>query len=599
MHRNFKSVVIIFLIMLFALGIAKNIYPNNPDKDVPAGYSSKVAFEPEKYNGFGVSGGIKVVDINKPEFKKMVQVFCTNRRKNFWDAGAGYPNVLAEDVKKDGAMLFTFWARVIETKNETERGIFHVSVNKKRGGWSEKSLASDLSVSREWQQFFLPFKCREDYTNGQLGMAFECGFDAQIIQFGGIAMYYYGNKVPFEKLPKTRQSYAGIELDAPWRADAEKRIRKHRMADYAIKVVDKNGKSVENAKVRLKMVRHAYEFGTACTPGQLLETEFENYRKKFLELFNAGTFFNALKWQPIAGDWGRGFNVNQTIRALKWAKTNNIRFRGHVMVWPGWRNMPNYMKNKYKDKPNADCEAMKKDILAYIEKVSSLTKEYLIEWDVINEPYDNGALMDLCGREMMADWFKVARKHLPDAGLALNDYGLITITDSPHQDHYIETAKFLLDQGAPITVLGLQGHFGGMVPSPERVLLVLDRFAKLNLPMRITEYTTAGDDKEFQADYLRDFLTVYFSHPSTIGFQAWGRLIGDNGEDNHLTPAFRALVKEKWWTDEKLVTDKDGTVSSRGFLGEYRVIVRYNDMTVIADYVLSKTSGEFTVRLEE
>ena len=117
--------------------------------------------------------------------------------------------------------------------------------------------------------------------------------------------------------------------------------------------------------------------------------------------------------------------------------------------------------------------------------------------------------------------------------------------------------------------------------------------------MRITEYTTAGDDKEFQADYLRDFLTVYFSHPSTIGFQAWGGLIQDNGEDNHLTGAYRKLVKEKWWTDEKLVTDKDGIVSGSGLLGEYRLIVRHEEKLVKVDHVLSKTSGEFTVRLEE
>ena len=599
MQKINTAAFIIILILLFVLGMIPDVWANNPDNDVPAGYSSKVVLEPENFDGFGISGGIEVVDIDKPEFKKVVQVFCTNRRKNFWDAGAGYPNVLAEDVKKDEAMLFTFWARVIESKNESEQGLFHVSVNKKGGQWFEKSLASDLSVSREWRQFFLPFKCREDYTNGQLGMAFECGADAQVIQFGGINMFYYGSKVPFEKLPKTRQSYVGRELDAPWRAGAEERIRKHRMADFKIKVMDKDGKPVEGAKVRVKMTRHAYEFGTACRGEQLAQARFKNYRKKFLELFNAGTFYNDLKWQPIAGDWGSGFNENQTIKALKWAKTNNIRFRGHVMVWPGWHNMPNYMKNKYKDKPNADCEAMKKDILAYIEKASSLTKEYLMEWDVINEPYDNHDLMDQCGKEMMADWFKAARSHLPDVGLALNDYGLIPISDSPHQDHYIETVKFLLGQGAPITVLGLQGHFSAMVPSPERVLLVLDRYAKLNLPMRITEYTVAGDDKKFQADYLRDFLTVYFSHPSTIGVQAWGGLIQDNGEDNHLTSAYRNLVKKKWWIDEKLVTGKDGTVSGKGFLGEYRINVLHDKKLVKAEYVLNKTSREFTVRLKE
>ena len=567
--------------------------------EIPSEYISKLEMKSDNFRGWGDTGNMIVTNVKHPGFTEIIQVTSTKRIGNFWDVGAKYGNVLIQDVKKGDTMLFTFWARVISTKNESGQGLFRVSINKKGGKWSDKTLAEDISVSREWQQFHLPFKCKEDYTVNQLITAFESGLDAQILQIGRAEMYYYGTKIPFTKIPKTKQSYAGREPDAKWRITADERIKKHRMADFKIKVIDQKDKPVKNAKVHISMKRHAYDFGTACKASQLVESSGENYRTKFLELFNSGTFYNDLKWKPISGDWGKGFNEIQTKQALEWVKRNNIRFRGHVMVWPGWKNLPKYMVKKYKDKANISCNEMKHEILTHIEKVSKLTKGYLMEWDVINEPYSNDDLMALCSNEMMVDWFKAARKHMPDVGLALNDYGqIVSMSDTPHMEHFQKTAKLLINQGAPITVLGLQGHFGAMVPTPDRVYLTLERYAKLGLRMRITEFTLAGDNKEVQADYLRDFYTMYFSHPMTIGIQAWGKLIDDDGKDNHLTKAYRALVLKKWWTDEKLKTGKQGIVEGKGFLGDYRLTVEYNGKTKEVNQVLSKDSKEFVIQLD-
>ncbi len=311
------SIITTIIILLLNFGMLQYIQANNLDKQIPPGYTSKVELEPEKFIGFGDSGGAKVVEIDKPEFKKAIQVFCTNRWLDFSVAGAGYLNVLAEDVKKDDAMLITFRARTIETMEESEQGLFHVSVNKKRGELQDKSLASDQTVGKEWQQFFIPFKCKEDYADDQLSMAFECGVDARIIQFEGVVLYCYGTNVPLEKLPKTKRTYAGRELDAPWRKDAEKRIQKYRMSNYTIKVIDKNNKPVENAITRFKMLKHTYEFGTACQSKMFIEAEYRDYKNVFLELFNSGTFHNALKWAPMAGEWGELFKVDRCICIVK------------------------------------------------------------------------------------------------------------------------------------------------------------------------------------------------------------------------------------------------------------------------------------------
>ena len=106
----------------------------------------------------------------------------------------------------------------------------------------------------------------------------------------------------------------------------------------------------------------------------------------------------------------------------------------------------------------------------------------------------------------------------------LNDYDILSAhgANRAHQDHFEATARFLLDSGAPITGLGMQGHFGASPTSMATVKRVLDRYAALGLSIRITEFDVNTADEALQADYTRDFLTMVFSHPAVTGFQMWG-----------------------------------------------------------------------------
>jgi hypothetical protein len=101
----------------------------------------------------------------------------------------------------------------------------------------------------------------------------------------------------------------------------------------------------------------------------------------------------------------------------------------------------------------------------------------------------------------------------------------------------------------------------------------------------ITEFDINTTNRAIQADYTRDFMTVCFSHPAVVGFDLWGfwerahwrpdGALIDNGWN--LKPngeAYVKLVLDEWWTDVEGTTRQDGTLSVRGFLGDYRVTVR-------------------------
>jgi GH35 family endo-1,4-beta-xylanase len=214
-------------------------------------------------------------------------------------------------------------------------------------------------------------------------------------------------------------------------------------------------------------------------------------------------------------------------------------------------------------------------------------KGRLEQWDVMNEPFDNHDLMDLLGKDVMVDWYQEARATDPGAKLFINDYSILSGGGgtSPHRDAYESTIQYLLDKGAPLDGIGMQGHFGNALTAPEDMLEILGRYAKFKKPIFITEYDVVIDDEALAGDFTRDLLTTLFSHPQVGGFLMWGFWDGAHWkknaplfhEDFSPKPAlqnYKDLVFGKWWTKAQAKTDAKGGCAVRGFLGDYEVEVQ-------------------------
>ena len=130
----------------------------------------------------------------------------------------------------------------------------------------------------------------------------------------------------------------------------------------------------------------------------------------------------------------------------------------------------------------------------------------------------------------------------------------------------------------------MQGHFGTTVTPPETVVRILDRFAKFGKPIQVTEFDLPIADEKGQAQIPRDFLTAIFSHPATDAFTMWGFWEGKMWQppaafirkDWTVKPngqAWMNLVLKEWWTDMNTTTGPDGSCTTRGFLGDYKVTV--------------------------
>jgi len=540
-------------------------------------------------------------------FKKVVELNTKKKTDNFW--GAEYRALIENPVKKNGAALLRFYIRCTSSQKQDSTGVIQVYCQKATPNW-DKSLSKRIIVATKWKEYLIPFTFDKSYQPDSAMLAFGLGASPpQTIQLAAVELLYYGSKVSVEELPKTGETYAGRNSDATWRIEAQNRINKIRKGDFTIRLRDINNLPIPNAEINIEQLQHSFQFGSAVALWRLVSQQSENkiYQNKFLELFNAGGPENSLKWQPWIGDWGSNhFGKIVALRGLRWLKQKNIPTRGHVMVWPGWDNLP-ALVSKQRNNP----DPIPNIILKHIEDISKPTLKYVYEWDVLNEPYSNHDLMDIFGKKIMIDWFNEARKHNPDSLLYLNDYGILTEggMNTAHQNDYEETCLFLLKNKAPLTGLGFQGHFTPPLTSPKTILRILDRYSKLGLPIKITEFDVDTKDESLQADFTRDFLYAAFSHPSVRGIQFWGfwgkqhwkpnaALYTSNWREKPNGKILKNLTKEKWWTKEKGISNQTGLFTRRAFYGDYQIDTSFNGKKFESKFTFNHDKEIIDIRME-
>ncbi len=511
-------------------------------------------------------------------------------------------------VAKGDVGLLRFVARAVATSDESGAAYARLVVQKSTAEWDKSSEGTHTLLS-EWKEFFVPFTFGADYAANAVEVAFGFGFKRQTVEIGGFDFVYYGKSVAVGALPRTRPSYVGREAGAAWRMAALARIEQIRKGDFAVAVVDAAGKPVTGATVRVEQRKSAFHFGSALQMTRLVNDSADNraYRKKVLELFNAASTENDLKWGAWAGEWGSAYTKAQTTTGLTWLRDHGLHVRGHVLVWPGWRNLPASIQALRGTPRQGEIPAR---ALAHIEEIVAATRDLVEEWDVLNEPYANHDLMDLFGATIQTEWFKAARAAHEKAPLYLNDYSNHDASlDAGHVAHFETTARYLKNQGAPIGGLGLQGHISAS-PSPlTNVLAVLDRYAALGLPVRVTEFDINTDDEEMQADYTRDFLIALYSHASVVGVQQWGFWEGAHWipqaamyrrdwSEKPNARAYRALVLDAWRTRATGTTDTAGAWGGRGFHGDYVVTVEHGGKSYEQVFTLrAGVTGPTTVRV--
>ncbi len=610
------------------------------DDFLPPGTNALFADEPDDFLFAGAAfASASVVSVSDMTFTEANRVVTHTRPLNNFDVRV-HTSALAPATVGD-TLLLTFWAR----NADPDRPFAEVRLVYERAAEPfTKSLSTGaLALSgTEWHRFDLPFRAAETYNGVTLRaqLYFALGFDPQTVEIGGVTLINYGPGVAPEDLTTTAQTYQGrAGTDLAWRDEAQARIEENRKADLTIQVRDEAGNPIAGAVVQVRLVEHAFGFGSAVAADGIANphsVDGPNYRNLITQLFNKVVLENDLKWP----NWQT--NPAKAIAALDWLFAQGIDdIRGHNLIWPGWQFMPaspgntyggiNYRSNPSKPDSQEEYEAhvtvdgraeadawLRQRVLEHIleEAGHPQVRGRLTDWDVVNEPFSNHNVQDVLGqtygvdgRQFLVEWFQAAKAADPNARLFLNDFP--SLAGGGHLDAFFTTIQYLLDNGAPLEGIGFQNHFGTSTPGIDALLAGLDRFAAFGLPMQVTEFDQASRDEQLQADFLRDFLTLSFSHPSIDAFLMWGFWQGRMSRpdaalwrtDWTIKPngqQWLDLVKAEWFTDVTGSTFADGLFRARGFLGEYEVVVSAGGRTFMLSpaLVAGGTTLVVTVRDE-
>jgi len=595
----------------------------NAGKTPPVNVTPTSVLPANVYGGFyryidsQVGGSATVVGVAGQSFSQAFQFTANGDSDYVFRSGLGWKN--ATEVKKGDVLLLSFWARKLEPVNSA---VIRAQVVFERDSDPyDKSFSVNFpNDSDQWRFYQLPFLAHTDFGVEQAHLVFQFAYGPQKFEIGGVALGNYGQSVSPSQF-KIEYYYPGRgEANAPWRAAANERINRIRKGDLTVMVRDRDGNPLPDAQVFVQQTNHAFKFGSAVT-AQLLAgdgqtaADREIYRSRVSSHFTTTVLENDLKW-PFWEDW-KSWNRQATMDTFSWLKNQNLTLRGHNLIWPAFSNLPSDARNLTGDALRARIDQHFADIL---KPENAGGKCY--QWDVVNEPYTN---YDLQGRISGVDgvaqsngklgnqeiirWFQMARNLDAEAKLFVNDYDIIAAggADVKHQDYLFTLTKWMLDNGAPVDGVGMQGHFDRITP-PALMQTIIERFSTLPVQLAVTEFDINMADEDLQAEYTRDVMTMIFSQPKFKDFLMWGFW-----EKSHWLPlgamyradwsskpnalAYNDLLFREWWTNETGTTDVAGRFSARGFKGGYNVTAVYGRTAQTVTAVIDDGS-QVTVTLD-
>ena len=216
-----------------------------------------------------------------------------------------------------------------------------------------------------------------------------------------------------------------------------------------------------------------------------------------------------------------------------------------------------------------------------------------VHWDVDNEMLHGTFFKDGLGESIWPWMFKQAHELDPEAKLFVNEFNILSVDqafDQVQTDQYVASIRYLLDEGAPIHGVGIQGHIWheDILADPGVLKERLDKVAVLELPIWISEFDVADGDETSCADKLELVYRTAYSHPGVEGIIMWvfwagaswrGPNAGLAHRDWTLNEAGRRYeaLMEEWSTEISGKTDADGLLSFRGFHGDYAATVTGTD----------------------
>ena len=410
------------------------------------------------------------------------------------------------------------------------------------------------------------------------------------------------------------------EQEVSWKQRSAEGIERYRKGDGRITVVDKEGKPVSNAKIKLTQTNHEFRFGANLFMLDELESEEKNdkYKKYFSEVFNMATI--PFYWDTLEPEHGKPRYAKDSPKiyrrpapelCIEFCEKHGIEPREHALAYDAF--FPKWLYGASVDEIKRELERRYAEISErYADKIPTIEVTNEMEWESGKTSfYDEPDFVEWC--------FKLAEKHFPNNQLCINEHTGLSWGDRCRAtDKYYAYIEANMLKGARIDAIGMQYHLFNeaeleyertrLTLNPENLYKHMDLYSKFGKPLQITEvtipaYSWEREDEEIQAEIIEKLYSIWFSHPNVEQIIYWNLVdgyahlwdpdpekikasqgdmtLGENYYYGGLLrfdlspkPAYfriKDLLQKKWHTEAELVTDENGNIDFRGFFGDYTV----------------------------
>lgn len=229
-----------------------------------------------------------------------------------------------------------------------------------------------------------------------------------------------------------------------------------------------------------------FRIGTAVSPFQLRD---EALTEHIARQFSSLTAENCMKPDAMYRDDGN-YSFREADILVEFAQKHDMAVRGHTLVWHSQTPRSFFLDASGN---RLEKQALYDRLERYMTAVFTHFQGKVACWDVVNEVIADGGpepyrtqspWYEICGKEYIAEAFRLARKIAPDARLYYNDYGLI----SPEKrTRALQMLRELKDAGVPIDGVGIQAHWNVETFNPQELQNSIDAFSQLGLDVQITE----------------------------------------------------------------------------------------------------------------
>jgi endo-1,4-beta-xylanase len=248
---------------------------------------------------------------------------------------------------------------------------------------------------------------------------------------------------------------------------------------------------------------------------------------------------NALKLDALRSGGPIGtYDFSRADAIVNRARQLGLRVRGHTLIWGKASDL---LKSPDLDKylrgfPPVDRSRILRDLVHHhITTVLTHFKGRIVTWDVVNEPLymfwsariDDNVFFRYLGPEYVADAFRIARDVDPTVKLYLNEQ-LESFSDA-RAEAFFKLVQRLKQEGVPIDGVGLQSHFGFVLPSMQESRAILARLNALGLEVEFTEvdarlalFRDTADPYRAQGEFYGQLLTACLENPGCKGMTFWG-----------------------------------------------------------------------------